>query len=183
MHETFTLPKQYSALVLRLKATQRPVIIMDGGSGAGKTELANRLFADLSETMPDLQLIGLDDFFPGWHGLAAASRLVPDLISGRADGYRRWDWTLKQDTEPVTVNSRKPMLVVGCGALTPASAALATDTIWYEMARDARKKLALERDGETYRDWWDVWEAQEQQHWRTNHPQDLASIWVSRNLG
>ncbi len=184
MHASFTLDQQYLALVTHLTTDlpKRPIFLLDGGSGSGKTQLANRLYADLKPRICDLQLICLDDFYPGWHGLAQASKLVPELISGRAVGYRRWDWRLDKASQWVEINPNQSMFIVGCGAITPASAALANHTIWYEMASQIRKRLALARDGETYRDWWDVWAAQEERHWRINQPKKLASIWVSRNL-
>ncbi len=44
-------------------------ILIDGRSGSGKTELARAIVDD----WPGAQLVRLDEVYPGWHGLAAAS--------------------------------------------------------------------------------------------------------------
>ena len=53
-------------------APGRLVILLDGGSGAGKTVLANEIAARIE----GLQVVHLDDVYPGWYGLDAASHAV-----------------------------------------------------------------------------------------------------------
>jgi hypothetical protein len=70
------------------------VLLLDGGSGAGKSVLADDISAAWAEARGEaLQVVRLDDVYPGWFGLAAASAAVTGTILRAADpGYRRWDW-------------------------------------------------------------------------------------------
>ena len=69
-------------------------ILVDGGSGAGKTTFARRL-CDLwqEDCGQPVQLVSLDFFYPGWHGLEEASRMVvDDVLTADSPGYTPWDW-------------------------------------------------------------------------------------------
>ncbi|WIK64515.1 hypothetical protein [Gleimia hominis] len=57
-----------------------PLVLIDGGSGSGKTTLAQQLFEALRPYAPRLQLVHLDEFYPGWHGLAAGSQILESNI-------------------------------------------------------------------------------------------------------
>ncbi|CAI9405146.1 cobalt ABC transporter [Aestuariimicrobium sp. T2.26MG-19.2B] len=147
----------------------RTVAIIDGGSGAGKTSLASRLADDLGA-----QLVSLDAVYPGWHGLAAAQQWLPGIIAG--EGHPTWDWEHHCRSGWVDVSADGDLVIEGCGALTPASAALSTATLWCELDAHTRKRRALERDGDGFRPWWDVWADQEHDHWRRHQPWRLARL-------
>lgn len=61
------------------------IILIDGPSGSGKTTLANRLGFILG-----WPVVHLDDFYPGWSGLAAGRDMVAGVILERR--FQRWDW-------------------------------------------------------------------------------------------
>jgi hypothetical protein len=157
----------------------RPVILIDGGSGAGKTSLA-ALVAESWRTHrgEDLQVVSLDDVYPGWHGLAAGSAAVPQILAGSGAGYHRWDWVTSQPSDWASVDPHRPILVEGCGALTLGSASLSTCRVWLELDESVRKARALGRDMGGYDPYWDIWAAQEGIHWHKNHPWDLADLTV-----
>ncbi|MEO8095730.1 MAG: hypothetical protein ABI632_12485, partial [Pseudolysinimonas sp.] len=50
---------------LAIASGPRPVVLIDGRSGAGKTTLAREL-----APLVGAQLVSLDDVYPGWDGLA-----------------------------------------------------------------------------------------------------------------
>lgn len=155
----------------------RPVILIDGGSGAGKTSLAAEVAAAWRRARTDaLQVVSLDDVYPGWHGLAAASAAVPGILADAAPGYRRWNWTTSEPAEWVGVDPDRPILVEGCGALTRTSAPLASCRIWLEADEGVRKHRALDRDQGGFDPYWDLWAAQERAHWSANHPWQLADL-------
>lgn len=153
--------------------TGRRVVLVDGGSGSGKTTYARALVARERAAGRRVELVSLDDFYPGWSGLAEASRMVVDDVLGRG-GYRRWDWARDRPGEWVALDPAADLVIEGCGALTPASAAYADRTIWLERDAAERKRLALGRDGDAFAPWWDHWATQEAEHWAAHDPRGLA---------
>lgn len=177
---TMRLPAALGALADRViadAAGRRMVVLLDGGSGSGKSRLADELAAALAERgVTGLQLVRMDDVYPGWRGLADAAAQVPALITGTDPGYWRWDWQEHHRTTRVALDPAAPLLVEGCGALTRDSAPLATTRLWLTMGPEDRKTRALGRDGELFAPHWDDWAAQERAHWRANRPARLADI-------
>lgn len=156
--------------------SRRPVILIDGGSGAGKTTLARALVA--AAPVP-AHLVSLDMFYPGWDGLAAASRmLVDDVLASPTPGYRRWDWERDVTGEWVALDPDVALVVEGCGALTPASKPFADLALWVDLDADTRRERALARDGDAYAPHWERWAAQEREHWRRHAPASLADVVV-----
>ncbi|MCU1529331.1 MAG: hypothetical protein JWP75_3094 [Frondihabitans sp.] len=148
------------------------MVLIDGRSGSGKTTLGTRLAEHLGA-----ELVSLDDVYPGWHGLAAASRTVGEsIVVGESPGYRRWDWEKSEPTNWRALDSSAPLVVEGAGSLTPASARHATLRVWLELDTATRRARALARDGGTYEPWWDVWAAQEDEHIERNDPRSLADV-------
>ena len=80
------------------------VVLIDGPSGAGKSTLADRILdawpsAAWPATRPATRptLIRLDDIYPGWNGLAAASAHLTEHVlrphrAGLPGAWRRYDW-------------------------------------------------------------------------------------------
>lgn len=157
-------------------AAGRRVILVDGGSGAGKTTFAHAL----AQAGPvGAQVVSLDSFYPGWDGLVEASRaVVDDLLGAECPGYWGWDWERDERTSWCDVDLSRPTVIEGCGALTPASRALASCAVWLEADADERKRRALERDGDAFAPHWAHWAAQEAAHWRRDRPWELADVVV-----
>lgn len=182
MTREFQLPGAWPTLVdevVQAARGRRLVVLLDGGSGAGKTTLARRLHRDLEARLGTIQLVSLDDVYPGWHGLAAASELVwQSILRPASPGYPGWDWARDQPSGWRGLDPQLPIIVEGCGAISHRSAALANVRIWYEMDAGLRQERALGRDGDGYRPWWDTWAAQEAAHWQANQPWELADLIV-----
>lgn len=134
-----------------------PAVTIDGYSGSGKSTLA----AALASLLPGWQVLHLDDWYPGWDGLAAGSdiarRLAADLRGGRASSYKAWDW--ENDATGATIRvPLAPTIIEGCGAIE-AEADLA---IWIaDPGEDERRSRALARDGQTYAPHWRRWAEQD----------------------
>lgn len=156
----------------------RLVMLIDGGSGSGKTSLA-RAFA--TRYPRPVQVVGLDECYPGWHGLAAGAALVPGMLTGSHPGYQRWDWATSAPAGWVDLDATKDIVVEGCGALSSESSRLANLTVWCQRDAVTRKRLALARDGDMFRPHWDEWATQEAQLWRRNRPRTLADVIVRLN--
>lgn len=145
---------------------------MDGRSGSGKSELAEGLVAALGR----FQLLRLDDLYPGWDGLDAASRALPGIL--RTGRWRRWDWVLDAPGEWQELDLARPLIVEGTGALSRASRPLADLGIWVELGAPTRKRRALKRDGQRYAAHWDRWAAQEEAFIAREAPRQLADLVV-----
>lgn len=134
-----------------------PVVTIDGYSGSGKSTLA----AALARLVNGWQVLHLDDWYPGWDGLAAgadiARRIAADLRAGRASSYEAWDW--EHGTTGATVSvPLVPTIIEGCGAIE-AEADLA---VWIaDPGEGERRARALARDGQTYAPHWQRWADQD----------------------
>ena len=134
-----------------------PVVTIDGYSGSGKSTLA----AALDQLVNGWQVLHLDDWYPGWDGLAAgadiARRIAADLRAGRASSYEAWDW--ENGTTGATIRvPLAPTIIEGCGAIE-AEADLA---VWIaDPGEEERRTRALARDGQTYAPHWQRWADQD----------------------
>jgi hypothetical protein len=151
----------------------RPVVLIDGRSGAGKTTLARDLAPLLGA-----RLVSLDDIYPGWGGLEAGSAAVAEtVLRDRDPGWRRWDWASGEPAEWHPVDPAAPIVIEGCGALSRANRALATFGIWVEVPAVERRRRALEREP-GFAPHWLEWAAQERAFAAREHPRDLADVIV-----
>jgi len=159
------------ARVAAAASRRRSVVLVDGRSGTGKTTLGGALAAELGA-----QLVHLDDVYPGWDGLLAASTAVVEDVLGPPSGYRQWDWERAEPAGWVSIDPAAPLVVEGCGALSRASAPLGTLRIWMAADDAERKRRAIDRDGAVFAEQWDRWAAQEESFIATEDPASLADM-------
>ena len=134
-----------------------PVVTIDGYSGSGKSTLA----AALARLVNGWQVLHLDDWYPGWDGLAEgahiACRIAADLRGGRASSYEAWDWENGRTGAMISV-PLAPTIIEGCGAID----AEADLSVWIaDPGEDERRSRALARDGHTYAPHWQRWADQD----------------------
>lgn len=148
----------------------RDVILIDGRSGVGKSQLATLL----ADRLPNTQVLRLDDVYPGWDGLDAASRAVPLILAtGR---WRSWDWAQDRPAGVRLLDPHRPVIVEGVGAISRASRELAGVAIWLETDDATRRRRAIDRDGEVFEPHWDRWAAQEERFIARENPRSLADV-------
>ncbi len=148
------------------------VILVDGRSGSGKTELAKQL----AHFIEDAQLVRLDDLYPGWDGLDAGSARVPEILTTLR--WQSWDWVLDRPGEWHTLDGTRPIIIEGVGAVSRASRPLADIALWVEADDATRKSRALARDGETFAPYWHTWAAQELSFMARENPRALVDAIV-----
>lgn len=150
------------------------VVFIDGRSGSGKTTLAEAVAEQLvGAGCARPQIVGMDELYPGWRGLAAGSASVAGML--RTGRYRRYDWFAKHFTPEVTLDREAPIIVEGCGSLSAASLEAARElgqayAVWIECPTALRRQRAIARDGETFLPHWDAWATQEERHFAAAQP-------------
>ncbi|QWT23874.1 hypothetical protein KPL76_14595 [Subtercola sp. PAMC28395] len=92
------------------------VILVDGRSGSGKTDFSNALAEALTERwLSPVTLVHLDDIYPGWSGLEAASQHVHDsLLSPFASAE-----TPDEDSATATAGAASAGAAIGAASATP----------------------------------------------------------------
>lgn len=155
-------------------------VLIDGRSGAGKTDAAECL-----QKLLRCQLVHLDDVYPGWAGLASATKEVgTTILSTDKDraGYRQWDWYAGAYGPWREVDSVADLIVEGVGALGTESIAAACRrsgkrvlTVVLEAPESKRKSRVRDRDGDP-REWWGMWAAQENTHFDRQPEPDLRIV-------
>ncbi len=137
------------------------LICLDGPAGSGKTTWA----AGIAELAPDVNVVHMDDLYPGWAGLpevdAQLEGLLLPLTEDRPGSYRRYDWVAGDFAERVVVDPA-PLLVVegvGCGASRFAD--LVTVLVWIEAPEPLRMERGIARDGDAFAPHWRQWAADE----------------------
>ena len=156
----------------RVAEAARPVLLIDGRSGSGKSTLAEHIAPALNA-----QLVRLDDIYPGWEGLAAASQHVRDFILAPENPrWQQWDWPNNRPGPWHEIDPTLPLVIEGVGTLTRPNRALATFGVWLERDAETRKRLALARDGALFAANWDAWASQEDDFIAKEHPRELADL-------
>ena len=152
------------------------VIGIDGPSGSGKTTLAEAVREHL-----DCPVVHMDDLFPGWDGLAQATRLLTDqvlrpLAAGEPAGFRRWDWLASGWAERIEVPPTPLLIVEGCASTVRPAGDYVAVRVWMDADHDVRMSRGIERDGETYRPHWERWAAQERELFSTDRTWERADL-------
>lgn len=151
-----------------------PRILIDGRAGAGKTTVAALVSERIGATT-----VHLDDIYPGWEGLAAASAHVGEhVLDPEHPRWRRWDWAAGEPAEWHEIPRAAPIVVEGCGALSRSSAARADLRVYVHAPAGARFSRAIARDGEVFRVNWERWARQEEEFDAQQRPAELADLLV-----
>jgi uridine kinase len=151
------------------------ITLIDGRSGSGKTTFATDLVARTGS-----QLLSLDDVYPGWDGLEAGeAHVLRHVLRAIAEGtqprWRSWNWADARPGSWHDLDLARPIVIEGCGAISPSARALADHAIWIELPDDdERRRRAIARDGEQFARNWDRWARQEEWHARLHNPRGNA---------
>ncbi len=186
-HQAVTaITKQVVSLVDK---NPTPIILIDGRAASGKSSLAadlkNALFKELEQAP---RLIHMDDLYPGWEGLQLGSyylnqQILQPLSNGKTAHWQLWDWQKAERgraDEPGNgwreFAGGTPLIVEGCGALSRVSGELAHLRVWIEAPKELRHARWIERDGEKFNDYWNIWAAQEDEFYEQQKSKQLADL-------
>lgn len=165
-------------LAALVEAPRTHVVLIDGPSGSGKSTLADDILAAWpGRDVPEL--VRLDDIYPGWDGLHAASRHLTERVlrprvEGRPAAWQRWDWNTDAPAEWNPVDPARPLIVEGCGALARANVPLSDLRVWLEAEDSVRKRRAIARDGAVFSRHWAQWQAQ----WEAYNARETPGSWA-----
>jgi len=171
-----TLKKETLELDLNM-----PIILIDGRACSGKStfakELQNLLFIE-GESLP--RVIHMDDLYLGWDGLTEGvdylkRMILQPLLSKGTDSWQEYDWELAKRNSWREFSGGTPLILEGCGAINNFTASIANISVWLDVPEDVRKARWFERDGERFKDYFDMWSAQELDFIAQEHPEDLAN--------
>jgi len=176
-------PSLNEIVALIAEAGENPTIVIDGPSGAGKSTLADallRLWPRQNSSAERVQLVRLDDIYPGWEGLEAAATVAQHILSertrGRSASWQRYDWARGELTTWHEVDPTRPLIVEGCGSLSTQAVEGAQIRIWVSVSEDVRKERALARGGEDFESHWDVWDQQFSARILRENPERFANM-------
>lgn len=154
---------------------QRELVLIDGRSGSGKTELSRRIAHECG-----YPVVSLDWIYPGWDGLdAGASAGLREVVipwsRGEDSRVALWDWSARRYRGVLDVPADGGLIVEGCGSLTAESVRLATRAIWIDADATERRHRALGRDGQDYAPHWQRWALQEERFIALHRSPELAT--------
>lgn len=171
----------YDETVKHSKGAPAPTFLIDGPSGSGKTTLAAEIEKHWNSAVK-LQVVHMDDLYPGWDGLADGTATAMKMLTERAEGkdthWQRYDWNLGSFTEWHSVDCLEPLLIEGCGSLFSGSEELSQVRIWLDAETQLRRERALSRTGENFEQHWTQWDAQFENFVSVHNPRALATLEV-----
>ena len=141
----------YPSLLSRLKdLAPGSVIAIDGGAGAGKTTLADKLFRDISNAV----VIHLDDLYQGWSD-AFSERLSDSVIHhillpislGKEFAYDIYNWQSKEIRKSEVIPAHKIYILEGVGSGQAKYREYLSKIIWINVSEKEGLARVLKRDG------------------------------------
>ena len=182
--------KEASVRLLELASIlPTPIVLIDGRAGSGKSLFASRLADDyFKEQHQAARVVHLDDLYPGWEGLLSGSvyareKILEPISNGKLASWQIWDWASGQrgSSEEIGNGFREfsgstALILEGCGAISKASAELASLRIWLDSDERVRRQRFSERDAGRYDEFWGVWGAQEDEFYDSEKSKELAEL-------
>lgn len=172
----------YDDAVKHDRRAPAPTFLIDGPSGSGKTTLAAEIEQHWNSAVK-LQVVHMDDLYPGWDGLAEGAAKALAMLTERATGadthWQRYDWKTGSFAEWHSVDSLEPLLIEGCGSMSQESQSLSQVRIWLDAETELRRERALSRVGENFAEHWTQWDAQFENFVSLHNPRAIATLEVS----
>ena len=149
-----------------IKITPKPLILVDGVAGSGKTTIAKHIADKLNAN-----IVHTDDLCWGNHLVHWDEELLAGIINPWLNGnnvvYRPTSWIKEKRSGSIEVDSNKALLIEGMGACRKTLRSIASYSIWIDTEPGIARERGLQRDlanGENggtiesvtaFADWWD----------------------------
>ncbi|MCL2051174.1 MAG: hypothetical protein FWG91_05540 [Lachnospiraceae bacterium] len=149
-----------------LKNAPKPLILIDGNGGSGKTTLAKHFVNALNAN-----LVSTDDICWGIDPVDWDQEMLEGIIypwlNGEIIAYRPTGWVRENRPGFIGVDAKKPLIIEGMGACRKTLRKLSDYSVWVDTEPEIARKRLIERDlakGENggtlesvtkFTDWWD----------------------------
>ncbi len=123
----------------------------------------------------------MDELYRGLGRPAARStRSSTGCCGRRSPGgparYRRYDWQRGEYAETVTVPPAPLLVLEGVGSGSLVVADLVTVLVWIEAPDDVRMARGIERDGDAFAPYWEIWAAERRSTSRGHRTRERADL-------
>ena len=154
------------------------VVAIDGPSGAGKTRLARELAGLLQAS-----ILHFDHVYQGWEDLAETPpRVARDVLEpisrGEPGRIPRWDWGDAVPGDDLVVMPGGILVLDGCGSGAGVIRPYLSYLIWMDAPVELRRSRAASRDDDYVDQWWNMWAAQEADHFAAEGTEDAANVTI-----
>jgi uridine kinase len=146
------------------------LVAVDGPAGSGKTTFAARLAHALRSAGADVAEIHTDDLLEGWADIETywprlEEQILRPFAAGRPARYRPYDWVRGRfDDAWHDVPVPDVLVLEGVTSARTAGEPLRSLAVLVHADPDLRLARGIERDGESLREHWLRWMADEDRH-------------------
>ena len=149
-----------------LTISSKPLILIDGNGGSGKTTFAKRLVSIL-----DANLVSSDDICwyadPIYWDGEMIDGIIRPWLKGEGIAYRPSGWIKENRSGSINVDPDKALVIEGMGACRKTLFEFAAFSVWVDSEPDVARMRVINRDlaaGENggtlesvsqFTDWWD----------------------------
>jgi len=128
-----------------LRSSHTPLVLIDGKGGSGKTSFAVKLAEVLGA-----DIVSTDDV--AWHtdpihwDTELLNGIIRPWLCGENVAYTPSGWIKKNRVGFIAADSRKPLIVEGCGACRKTLRAVASFSVWIDTDPNICRERVIKRD-------------------------------------
>ncbi|GAA1978259.1 hypothetical protein [Microbacterium pumilum] len=171
--------EQIHAVVLAAEVPGIRLVGVDGPGGSGKSTIARELSDafgwPIVEIDDFLSWVSLDRWWPRFE-----SEVIAPLLAGRSIRYQVRDWAGDEFGEGLggwKGLAWSPIVIIeGIGSTRTAVAGSLACRVWVDAPPSDRLERGLVRDGESHRDLWERYMADETRFFAADHTVDRADV-------